>query len=479
MTAFVCVPILAMLLAGFGWIQVGSARTFPVESRMPYFEIPLPGMVGTSVSQDSARVGEYVESPPHGDAAGIASLCPPPGGDFAGWLDSLGERALELGVNQSTLDRALDGVTFSERVYQLSQHQPEFVQQIWAYLDNAISDWRIHQGRVLYERHRELLDRVSRQYGGVPGSYLVAIWGLESNFGNYQGSFSVVEALVTLGFSGRRQEFACRELLAVLRLLNSSQVVPWPLLGSWAGASGHGQFIPSTLLNKGVDFDQDGHVDIWNSLPDTFASMANLLSSSGWSDGVPWGMEIAIPAGFDYTLSGLFGWQTPDFWRELGILQARGQPLPVQLGDRNAVWLPAGHQGPAFLVTENFHAILAYNFSGSYALAIGALADQIARGKEATDLRMLPWPRQDIPLSRSERIELQQLLIELGYDVGEPDAIIGRRTRSAIQAYQSSTGRPAHGYASLELLESLRKAVRDRKTVEEPAADGADENLRP
>jgi membrane-bound lytic murein transglycosylase B len=368
---------------------------------------------------------------------------------FADWLASFRREALLAGISAATFDQAFAGVTPDPSIIQADQGQPEFTRPVWEYLDNALASQRVIRGRILLRRHLSTLGRIEHRYG-VPPEILVAIWGLESNFGQTQGNKSVIRSLATLAHQGRRPGFAHDQLLAALKILQNGDVLPDRMIGSWAGAMGQTQFIPTTYHVHAVDFDGDGRRDIWDSSADALASSAHYLKSSGWRTGIPWGFEVKLPKPFDYAQADLHLQKPLSEWRRLGI---RTQSTSAAPDEQASLLLPAGHDGPAFLVFRNFRAILKYNNSTSYALAIGLLSERLqGRGLIAAD-----WPRNDPPLSRSERIALQERLATQGYDPGSADGIIGSNTRQAIRAFQQSRGLPADGYASQKLLEHLLK----------------------
>ncbi|MFH7434492.1 lytic murein transglycosylase [Pseudomonas syringae pv. tagetis] len=333
--------------------------------------------------------------------------------------------------------------------------QPEFSRPVWEYLDGAISAVRVRKGQALLSQYADDLQKIEQQYG-VDRQALVAVWGMESNFGQFQGSQSVIRSLATLAYEGRRPGFAQSQLLAALDIIQHGDITPDKMLGSWAGAMGQTQFIPTTYNTHAVDFDGDGRRDIWNTPADALASTAHYLQSSGWQRGQPWGFEVVLGSGFDYSLADSTTRKSLAEWQQLGLKQPDGSAIPVAASQQQAaLLLPAGYRGPAFLVLDNFRAILKYNNSTSYALAISLLSDRF----KGAGYVVGSWPRGDLPLSRSERIELQTLLSARQYDAGAPDGIIGANTRKAIRSAQQSFGWPADGYPTHELLEALRKPV--------------------
>ena len=370
---------------------------------------------------------------------------------FAEWLAELRTEALAQGISESLLDEALS--TIEEpipRVIELDQSQPEFVQTFSNYMNNRISQARIERGQALLEEHSELFSRIAREYGVQP-HYLVSFWALESNFGDFTGGFSVLNALATLAYDPRRSGFFRNELLTALKILDAGHISVENMSGSWAGAMGQCQFMPSTFDRYAVDGDNDGRIDIWNSLPDIFASAANFLSKSGWRPDERWGREVMLPQVFDFTQSGTGIRKTVSEWNALGVKRADGSPLG-NAALEGSIILPAGASGPAFLAYNNFRTTMVWNRSTYYAISVGHLADRFVGGGEIQH-----WPdTEERALSRDEVIELQSLLNGMGIDVGEPDGILGSRTRGAIRTFQEESGLPTDGYASYELLDMMR-----------------------
>lgn len=376
----------------------------------------------------------------------------PAGADeFARWVERLWPSARSKGVSRSTFRRAFAGVTPDPVVIEKSENQPEFVKPIWDYMDGAVSDERIEMGAQKLEEHADLLARIEQTYG-VDRAVIVAIWGLESTYGTSRGDMNVVRSLATLGYTGSRRRFGRTQLLAALQILQRGDIAPELMTGSWAGAMGHTQFIPTTYNAHAVDFSGDGNRDIWMSVADALASTANYLRASKWRAGETWGYEVALPEGFDYALAGPRIVKPLSAWSKLGIRRIRSQDFP-RPADRAALIVPAGARGPAFLVLNNFRSILRYNNATAYALAVGHLSDRI-RGFPPMSK---PWPRDIRPLGRTQRQELQKRLGRLGYDTGGVDGIIGRRTRDAVRDYQRSKGLPPDGFPSLGLLNALRR----------------------
>ena len=329
-----------------------------------------------------------------------------PAQSFADWQAAFRQEALNAGIQAAVFDAAFTGVSPDPAVIKADRSQPEFSRPVWEYLDGAVSAIRVRRGQALLAQHASTLQAIEQRYG-VERNALVAIWGMESNFGQYMGDKSVIAALATLAYEGRRPAFAHEQLLAALHILQHGDVQPSHMRGSWAGAMGQTQFIPTTYNQYAVDFDGDGRRDIWDSSADALASAANYLQKSGWQSGQPWGFEVALPSGFDYALADVDVRKPISEWRQLGV---KG----IAAGDEQAsaiLLLPAGHRGPAFLVFNNFRAILKYNNSTSYGLAIGLLSDALV-GKPSVHAT---WPRDSRQLGRSERVELQERLTHKGY----------------------------------------------------------------
>lgn len=366
--------------------------------------------------------------------------------NFQQWLRDFRQYAAGQGISEATLSKALDGVRYRERVIELDGYQPEFVRPIWEYLDTAVSSTRINNGLEKLAEHRETAQQMQQRYG-VPAEIIVAIWGIESNYGSNFGDFSTLESLATLAFDGRRRDFARGELLAALRIIDQGDIAAEQMKGSWAGAMGHTQFIPSSFEAYAVDGDGDGRRDIWGSIPDVMASTANYLDRAGWQAGQPWGVEVRLPEGFDYAQTER---RSSAEWRIQGVQSQQGE-LPNF--DSAAIVIPAGADGPAFLVGANFRAILRYNNATSYALAVATLGDAIA-GRDGIQRS---WPREQAPLTRDDVQELQRALNRVGYSVGGADGVMGPNTRQGLRNFQRDQGLIPDGFATQELLEQLRQ----------------------
>lgn len=372
---------------------------------------------------------------------------------FVAWLDGVHDEARSRGVSERTWQAALPALRPIERVIDLDNKQPEFVETFWNYLDTRVNEARIAEGHKLLYKHRILLNKIERDYG-VPPDILLAFWGLETNYGKFTGRFPVVGALATLAYDARRSRFFRNELLDALAILQAEQVKPTAMLGSWAGAMGQVQFMPSTFRRYAVDADGDGRKDIWSSTADALASAAHYLRQAGWQAAQPWGEPVRLPENFDWRLARLDIRKPSSEWAAQGVKRNDGGPLPAQ-GPAGAILLPQGHTGPAFLVHENFDVMLTWNRSVSYALAIGHLADRLT-GQAALKLGRDADNRR---LTREQALEIQQRLAQLGFHAGEMDGVLGSKTRAAIRTYQTSSDLPADGYPSLPLLERLQTAT--------------------
>ncbi len=368
---------------------------------------------------------------------------------FEEWLAGLRAEAIQLGIRVATVDRALAGATLIERAIKQDRSQPEFTQTFAKYFYSRVSQKRIERGRALLQKHAGLLGKVHARYGVQP-RFLVAFWGLETNFGDYFGKYPLVSSLATLSYEGRRGPFFRAQLLALLQIIDQGDIGP-DVAGSWAGAMGHLQFMPITYREYAIDMDGDNKRDLWNSLPDVFGSASNYLSGVGWDGSKTWGREVKLPAGFDFELARLNVRKSLAEWQTLGVRRADGRDLP-KVDIEGAIVLPGGHTGPAFVVYRNFRKIMVWNGSIFYALSVGHLADRIAgRG----GLLVKP-SRTEKPLLRTEVMEIQTLLAAKGHDGGAADGIVGAKTRAAVRAYQKTAGMVPDGYPTAQLLDRLR-----------------------
>ncbi|PLX71988.1 MAG: lytic murein transglycosylase [Azoarcus sp.] len=371
---------------------------------------------------------------------------------FTDCLDRLRTEAAQHGVTQSTFDAHAAGLEPDMAVLGFLDAQPEFVTPIWDYIAALVDDERIADGRAMLEQWGEVLQRVEAVYGVDPAT-VVAVWGVESNFGRNFGSRPLLTSLSTLSCFGRRQSFFKGEFFTTLKIIQEGHVAPERLTGSWAGAFGHTQFMPSTFMRLAVDFDRDGRRDLVDSVPDALASTANFLRRAGWRTEERWGFEVALPAGIDAGLAGRRSKRPARDWVNYGLTQVDGSPLPEDT-PVSGLLLPAGKEGPAFLVGRNFDALYGYNAAESYALAIAHLSDRLRGGSAFA----APWPTDDAGLSRAERRELQRLLLDRGHDIGEVDGMIGSRTREALKLELEALGLKSDGRAGQAALRALREA---------------------
>ena len=382
-------------------------------------------------------------------AAAAFVAAAPARADFAQCVASLRAEASRAGISAKTLDVAFNGLEPDMKVLDLQQRQPEFKTPVWDYVDGLVEAERVADGKAAMAREARALARAEETYG-VSRYMLAAIWGVESNFGQNMGQRPLVQSLSTLACLGGRASYFRSELMATLKIIDRGDVPADKLNGSWAGAFGQTQFMPSTFLRLAVDFEGDGRRDIVDSAPDALASTANYLSKSGWRSGLPWGFEVKLPPGYSGP-SGRKARQSMSFWAGKGLARVDGRSLGE--GDA-ALLLPAGRDGPAFLVTRNFDAVYSYNAAESYTLAACVLADKLAGGAGI----VTPWPTDDLLLSRAGRLELQTLLAKRGYDIGgAPDGDIGTKSKAAIADFEQKAGLEVNGRPSVKVLEALKK----------------------
>ena len=380
----------------------------------------------------------------------IAPVSPEVQRGFENWVTSFRPRALSSGVSEATWNRAMRDVRYNPKVIERDRSQAEFTKTIWEYLDSAVSDTRIENGRAALSQHAAVLRQIEAKYG-VDKEVVVAVWGMESNYGKNRGTTQIIPALATLAYDGRRGAFFAEQLIAALKIIQAGDTDPAHLTGSWAGAMGHTQFIPTSYLAYAVDFTGDGRRDIWSDNPaDALASTAAYLARSGWRSGQPWGVEVQLPQGFNYGLAGKKVKKSPAEWAALGVRAATGGTVPNH--GPASILLPAGSKGAAFMIFGNFTAISRYNSADAYVIGVGHLSDRLkGKGPFRT-----PWPRDDRALSSTERKELQVRLTALGFDTQGSDGKIGPNTIAAIEAFQRNQGMTPDGYATLDLLRRLR-----------------------
>ena len=366
------------------------------------------------------------------------------------WIAGFRSRALGQGIAPGTFDGAIRDVSYLPDVIRRDRNQSEFTKTIWDYLDTAVSEDRVTSGQKALRDHAALLHRIEAAYG-VDQKVIVAIWGLESAFGAVRGDTRTIEALATLAYDGRRGAFFEAQLIAALKILQNGDVTAAQMTGSWAGAMGHTQFIPTSYLEFAVDFSGDGKRDIWSDDPaDALASTAAYLAKSGWVTGQRWGVEVTLPAGFDYLQSGERTRKTAAEWQAMGVSPVAGGTLPDH--GPGSVLLPGGARGAAFLIYANFQVIETYNTADAYVIAVGHLADRIGGGPEL----VATWPREQRALTLPERVELQERLTVAGFDSGGVDGKIGPLTIAAVRAFQQSIGVVPDGYPGLDILIKLR-----------------------
>lgn len=377
-----------------------------------------------------------------------ATVAPLPQPDFATCIPQLQQRARDAGVSAATVENVLAQVQYVPRVIELDRKQPEFSETFRNYLTLRVTDQRIEQGRKLLAQHRALLQQLERDYG-VPPHYLLAFWGLETNYGSFLGKMPVLDSLATLACDPRRSEYFTLELLEALRLVDSGTVTPEKFIGSWAGAVGNMQFMPTNYRRYAVDADSSGKPDLWRSIPDAMTSAANYLNQIGWQKNRRWGREVRLPKNFDYAQANLQQRKSLQEWRMLGVTLPDGKPLPAQ-DLQGAILVPSGHTGPAFIVYDNFDVIMKWNRSEFYAIAVGHLADRI---KGEGPLQRTP---PDLPRLTLEQVKaLQSALNAAGYAAGVADGVLGSGTKKSLRAYQRANGMIADGYPAPDVFKAL------------------------
>jgi membrane-bound lytic murein transglycosylase B len=371
--------------------------------------------------------------------------------NFDNCISAMWPDAARRNISQESFQRFTAGLTPDLRIMDLLDSQPEFTKSVWDYLDILVNDNRLAKGREILAKYKAQFDATEKAYG-VDRYVIAAIWGIESNYSTQIGDRSVLQSTATLACIGRRQKYFRDEFLSALEILHHGDLRPEQMHGSWAGAFGPTQFMPTAFKRYAVDADGDGRRDVVDDPADLIASTANNLKKDGWATGQSWGYEVVVPKGFNYMLADRAKAMTLAQWEHLGLRRANNQPFP-SASERAYLLMPAGAEGPGFLMLQNFRVIMKYNPAEAYALAIGHFADRLRGGQPFVQ----PWPRQERELSRAERLELQQLLAQRGFYRGTPDGQFGGETREALRSFQASIGAPADGFASSEVLDRLRE----------------------
>jgi lytic murein transglycosylase len=369
---------------------------------------------------------------------------------FESCVEEMWPLAAKRNISRASFEKFTKGLTPDLRIMDFVDAQPEFTKAFWDYLDILVSDARIADGREILARYKAIFDKVEKQYG-VDRHIITAIWGVESNYGTLGGDRPVLRSTATLACVGRRQSYFRDEFLSALEILHRGDLKPEQLVGSWAGAFGPTQFMPTSFKRYAVDGDGDGRRDVVGNAADLIASTANNLKKDGWVPGETWGYEVVIPKGFNYLLADRKRQHTIAEWEGHGIERAGGKPFPHPQ-EKAYLLVPAGNAGPGFLMLHNFSVIMKYNPAEAYAMAIGHLGDRLRGG----DPFVQPWPRQEPVLSRDERRELQELLNRRGFDTGEPNGRLGAKARAAVRDFQASVGLVPDGFASATILARLR-----------------------
>lgn len=389
--------------------------------------------------------------PAHAQANGQKAASTANDAQFRKFIESLWPEARARGISRATFDAALGKVTLDPSIGGTSARQAEFVRPIWDYVTTSVTQQRVDRGRQMAREYAQTLAEIERRYG-VDSSVVLAVWGVETSYGGFTGNKNVFRSLATLVYKGIRTEFFRNELLTALQILQEGHVSASQMTGSWAGAMGHTQFMPSSFMKWAADYNGDRHKDIWNNIPDALASTANYLAQHGWQRGLPWGYEVILPERFDVSPHDPQTMRRFSEWARMGLRRADGGAL--NSGGEAGLWLPAGARGPAFLVTANYRVIRSYNMSQAYMMAVALLSARIAGAGPMVGA----WPRGDKPLSTAQAMEIQRNLQRLGFNVGEIDGRIGEQVQSAIRAYQRRQGMVADGYATAALLEKMRAA---------------------
>jgi membrane-bound lytic murein transglycosylase B len=421
-----------------------SAAAFAQDDRYPQ---ALPVITGSVAPQSDKWSGEPGASghplmTPNAILAAVA--------DFKNCLERLWPDAARRGISRATFDKFTGGLEADVKIMDYVDSQPEFTKAFWDYLDLLVTEERIAKGRELLAANAAAFEAVEKAYG-VDRYIIAAIWGVETKYGTVAGERPVIRSTATLACVGRRQAYFKDEFLATLEILQRGDIRPEALKGSWAGAFGATQFMPTAFKRYAVDFDHDGRRDIVGNTADIVASTANHLKVAGWVPSQTWGYEVVLPQSFNYMLADPARKLTLSEWARHGITRPNGVPFP-RPGDRATLFVPAGARGPSFLLLDNFRALMKYNPAEAYALAAGHFADRLRGGGPIAG----GWPREERVLTRAERLELQQHLVRHGFDIGEPSGRLGLKTRAAVRDFQARSGLVPDGFATVAVLERLR-----------------------
>ncbi len=409
--------------------------------------LALSGCVGGGLG--GGLGGLSIGTPGAGGPSTDPEFRPQRNAQFDAWLPGFRARARAAGISETALDQGLDGIGILPGVIERDRNQTEFRRSTEDYLALVAGEDDVAIGRTRFAAQRSVLSEVEARYG-VPAQVCCAVWGVESRYGTRLGDIPVIPAVATLAWEGRRGAFFEAQTISALRIIQNGDTTPDRLLGSWAGAMGHTQFIPTTYEEYAVDFRGDGRRDIWSNDPtDSFASTASYFSRSGWRQGEPWGLEVALPSGFN-AATGRDNRRAVSAWSDLGVRRASGGALPDH--GSAAIHAPGGAGAPAWILFHNFNVILRYNASVNYGIGVGYLSDRINGGGPLQQA----FGADASGLTQAERLELQTLLNRAGFDTGTPDGVIGRGTEAAITAYETANGMPVTGQPSMALLRRLR-----------------------
>jgi membrane-bound lytic murein transglycosylase B len=437
-------------------LEKDHAQARPSKMNMKYFLLPLSGAILMTNAACAGPVDRSLrpEARPSGLSVvqqPVRQVAPETQAAFSRWVDGFRGRAQAQGIRNDVVTRSFAGISYNPDVVASDRNQSEFKREIWDYLDSAASPKRVANGLAALQQHRRTLQAIEDRFG-VEKEVVTAVWGMESTYGERRGTLDVIESLATLAYDGRRGAFFESQLIAALQIIQAGDVDPRSMTGSWAGAMGHTQFIPTSYLAYAVDFNGDGKRDIWSDDPtDALASTAAYLKRFGWTKGQPWGVEVRLPAGFNTALASRDTKRNPSDWAALGVTALNGRPVPNH--GTASIMLPAGASGPAFMIFNNFAVIERYNRANAYVIGIGHLSDRLKGGPEI----QTPWPRGYAPLSFDERMEMQRRLQARGYPVEKIDGIIGPNTVNAIRAFQASVGVPQDGFPSQDVLALLKR----------------------